>query len=107
MTNPIDWPALLKLTNNRLALAKELLDMFAAELPLFRAAINTAHDKNDWKEMKNQVHKLHGSCCYTGVPNLKDLAHQLEEALQLNRPEMVETVLNQLNSEIGRVLHAI
>ena len=52
MTNLIDWPALLKLTNNRLELAKELLNMFAAELPLLRSAINTAHDKNDWKEMK-------------------------------------------------------
>lgn len=108
MTNkPIDWLALLKLTNNRPELAKELLNMFAVELPVLRSAINTAHDNNDWREMKSQVHKLHGSCCYTGVPDLKNLSQQLEESLKLKNHDATKTFLAQLNSEIDRVLQTI
>ncbi|WP_306686684.1 Hpt domain-containing protein [Candidatus Coxiella mudrowiae] len=43
-----------------------------------------AINKSDWKEMKKQVHKLHGSYCYTGVPDLKNLSQQLEESLKLD-----------------------
>ena len=107
MTHPIDWLALLKLTNNRLELVKELLDMFAVELPLLHSSIDTAYDKNNWKEMKSQVYKLHESCCYTAAHDLKNLTHQLEEALQVNHTETVETTLKQLNSEIGLALHII
>ncbi|WP_216640023.1 hypothetical protein [Candidatus Coxiella mudrowiae] len=35
--------------------------------------------------MKKQVHKLHGSCCYTGgVPDLKNLSQQLAQSLKLD-----------------------
>ncbi len=44
-----------------------------------------ANNKSDWKEMKKQVHKLHGSCCYTGgVPDLKNLSQQLAQSLKLD-----------------------
>ena len=72
-----------------------------------RHTINEAHNKSDWKEMKKQVHKLHGSCCYTGVPDLKKLSQQVEESLKLDNGHSLQVTLNQLNSEIDRVLHAI
>ena len=102
-TNPIDWPGLLKLTNNRPALAQELLNMFAAELPSLSTAINDAFKNSDFVEMKDQVHKLHGSCCYTGVPQLKLLTDQLETLLRGRNFNAIETVLNQLNQEIKHV----
>lgn len=60
-----------------------------------------ANNKSDWKEMKKQVHKLHGSCCYTGrvggVPDLKNLSQQLEESLKLdNRNSLQVTYLESV-----------
>ncbi|ACJ18939.1 Hpt domain-containing protein [Coxiella burnetii] len=107
MTKSIDWQMLLKLTNNKPELAEELLALFASELPALRDGINAAFDKADWKEMKNQVHKLHGSCCYTGTPHLKHLSQELEEALELRNHGAVPLFLERLNSEIQRVLNAI
>lgn len=103
---PIDWKALLKLTNNRPKLAKEFLKMFAVELPKLRHAINEAYKKSNLKEMKDQVHKLHGSCCYMGVTDLKKLSQQLEESLLDNRNSLEET-LRQLNSEVDLILRSI
>lgn len=73
MTNPIiNWPALLKLTNNRLELTKGLLDIFAAELFLLRSTISAAHNKIIVRILeenkKPKVHKLHVPCCYIGAP---------------------------------------
>ncbi len=105
--NPIEWQGLLKIVNNKPELAKELLTMFGAEIPILADAINTAYQKSDFVEMKNQVHKLHGSCAYTGAPHLKLLTQQLEILLRARNLTVIETVLNQLNTEIKRVLTAI
>ena len=107
MIKSIDWQMLLKLTNNKPELAEELLALFTSELPTLRDEINAAFDKANWKEMKNQVHKLHGSCCYTGMPHLKHVSQELEEALKLGNHEVVPLFLERLNSEIQRVLNAI
>lgn len=104
---PVDWQGLLKIANNKPALAKELLTMFGAEIPALSAAINAAYQRSDFIEMKKQVHKLHGSCAYMGTPHLKRLAQQLEILLRIRNVTVIETVLNQLNEEIQRVLTAI
>lgn len=106
-TKSIDWPGLLKLTNNRPTLAHELLTMFAAELPILLTAINDAFKNSDFVAMKEQVHKLHGSCCYTGVPRMKLLTQQLEVLLHGRNHTVIETVLKQLNQETQRVLTSI
>ncbi|MFW0072947.1 MAG: Hpt domain-containing protein [Coxiella-like endosymbiont] len=36
--------------------------------------------------MKNQVHKLHGSCHYMSIFDLKNLAHQLEKSVAIKKP---------------------
>ncbi|WP_267256320.1 Hpt domain-containing protein [Coxiella endosymbiont of Ornithodoros maritimus] len=107
MIKSIDWQILLKLTNNKSELAEELLALFASELPALRDGINATFDNVDWKEMKDQVHKLHDSCCYTATPHLKHLSQELEEALKLGNHETVPLFLERLNSEIQRVLNAI
>ena len=106
-TDPIDWEALLKLTSNKPDLAKELLGLFAAELPTLRDAINTAFQQGNLDELSDHVHKLHGSCCYTGVPRLKNLTQQLEELVKAKNNKAIKKTLNQINAEIERVLTAI
>lgn len=104
LKKPIDWKEILKLTNNKPQLAEELLNILISELPALQNALNRAYKKNDWADLKEQVHKLHGSCCYTGVHQLKQLSQQLEETLRLNAFIHVEEILSLLNLEIERVL---
>ena len=47
-------------------------------------------------QLLQQIHKLHGACCYTGVPALKNLAELLETQLKQGKtpaelePELLE-----------------
>ena len=80
--NSIDWQALLKITENP-DIAKELLTMFAVELPKFRTEINTAYEQKDYATLKDRAHKLHGCCCYAGFSVILSSACQSIEFLML------------------------
>lgn len=95
------------LTNNKPELAKELLGMLAAELPEVRNSINAAHQEQNYTLLEDLVHKLHGSCCYTGVTRLKTLSADLEDALQLKHYDIVKEMIKQLNLEIETILNYI
>ncbi len=105
--SPIDWQELLTLTNNNPELAKELLGMFANELPTMRDAINAAHQKQDYTLLQELIHKLHGSCCYTGVTQLKALAAELEDTLKLQQHGAIGGLMKRLNHEVNTVLTTI
>ena len=104
---PIDWQELLKLTNNKPALAKELLLMLAAELPSLRTDINDAFEHHDYPLLQDHVHKLHGSCCYTGGLQLKHTTAILEDTLKNNNHGAVGNLIKQLNLEIDLILTSI
>ena len=75
---------------------KDMLKMLLASLPASRAAIQQAQADNDATAVLQQIHKLHGACCYTGVPRLKDIAQLLETQLKQGKslselePELLE-----------------
>lgn len=101
---PINWQALLELVNHQPELAKELLNMFAAELPTLLKAINQSVERDDYEELKNLVHKLHGSCCYTGATTLRELSESLENILHAESIELVPHLIAELNREIPKVI---
>lgn len=78
----LDWKLSVKLSNNNPKLAKDLLTMFAKDLPSFRQRIIDGFKKSDINELKEATHKLHGACCYCGVPQLKIIVQELEALLQ-------------------------
>lgn len=104
--NPIDWPTLLLLTNNKPELAKELVRMFGVELPNVRTEINKTFEREDYSQLQELIHKLHGSCCYTGVNHLKKIASSLEDELKINNNNVADR-MKALNDEIDSVLEAI
>ncbi|OGO92872.1 MAG: hypothetical protein A3F41_03415 [Coxiella sp. RIFCSPHIGHO2_12_FULL_44_14] len=105
--NPIDWKELLTLTNQKPALAKELLRLFRDELPELRQQIMIAYRDQQLDQLRALIHKLHGSCCYTGVPQLKAIATALEERLKIEKSPVITSLMKQLNTEIDLVLTAI
>ena len=105
--NPIDWQALLKLTNNNPELAKELVTMLGNELPEMRDKINQAYENQDYESLQNYVHQLHGSCCCTAAVILKEVSSTLEDKLQLQDNDCLTELMPQLNAEIQRLILTI
>jgi len=77
----IDIPCGIKLANNNKELAFDLLKMLVSEIPKNKKNIMNMFNTNNYQELKDIIHKIHGSCCYCGVPKLKEAAHELENYL--------------------------
>ncbi|NQD37063.1 two-component sensor histidine kinase BarA [Permianibacter sp. IMCC34836] len=100
----IDWPLSLKMANQKPDLAQTMLSMLVQSIPEARSQIRSAHDDGELKLLLERVHKFHGATCYVGVPQLKQLAHDLETALKQGDGSRAEQLLPQLEAEMERVL---
>jgi len=78
----IDWNQCIQLMAGKPEKAREILDVFMVELLKAKEGLQQAYQAQDFEQLKNQAHKLHGSCCYLGVPELKKAAFELERCLQ-------------------------
>jgi two-component system, NarL family, sensor histidine kinase BarA len=78
----IDWPLALERASGKPDLMQEMLTMLIDSITPCRAAIQQALATHDQAQLLQQIHKLHGACCYTGVPRLKQLAELLETQLK-------------------------
>lgn len=58
----------------------------------------------DFTGLKAEVHKLHGACCYTGLPRLQELVSELESALKRELVEEVQSLIPELIKESEKVL---
>lgn len=100
----INWALALKTANQDEAAAKDMLASFVAELPELITQIETAWNTTDKPTLKALVHKLHGACCYTGVPMLLDLCDELETAIKLDEYSIVKLRLPSLIEEAQSVI---
>ena len=105
--SPIDWRDILKITNNKPELAKEMVAMLGAELPDMKTSINSAYKNQHYAVLLEKIHKLHGSCCYCGVTHLKNIAATLESKLKQKEHQGLDTLLAELNQEIDHILQYI
>ena len=103
----LDWQECLRLSNNKEDLAKELLEMLKKDLPSFQAGINQALKTNNIQQLQNHTHKLHGACCYCGVPRLKQLAEQLESQIKTHKNDQLASLVKKVDQEIQNVLTAL
>lgn len=100
----IDWELGQKLAGGNLSLAKELFSKLLNSLPQDKAQINEDFKMKDWKALRDHVHKLHGACCYCGVPELKRCAKELEAAAAENKVDEIPARLNALNKAVDLIL---
>ncbi|MEC9318623.1 MAG: Hpt domain-containing protein, partial [Pseudomonadota bacterium] len=101
----IDWQLALKRANQNQDTAKEMLDSFIALLPETIETLSALWDDQDYNELKTEVHKLHGACCYTGLPRMQHLANETEISLKLGQHKLVEENLPALIAEARKVLN--
>ncbi len=90
-----DWPLALRQAANKPDLARDMLQMLVAFLPEIRNKVEEQQGGRAtarWRRMtddglREMIHKLHGSCGYSGVPRLKNLCQLLEQQLRAGTPE--------------------
>jgi two-component system sensor histidine kinase BarA len=78
----IDWNLALKRTGGKENLAKEMLTGLIESLPENKKNISIALEKKDSTQLKTLIHKLNGTCCYTGVPQLTNICQEIESQLK-------------------------
>jgi two-component system sensor histidine kinase BarA len=97
---PIDMALGIQLANGNQTLAKELLQMFINELPIIKTQIKTSYADHDLDNLEHYVHKLHGSCCYLGVPCLKHITAELEKMLKTHQSDKIGIWIEKLHREL-------
>jgi two-component system sensor histidine kinase BarA len=62
--------------------AKHFLGLLVETLPEERLKIERLYEQSKLDELTEVIHKLHGGCCYCGVPLLKQFAQETEKTLK-------------------------
>lgn len=100
----IDWPLCVQKVSGNQILAEEYLTRFVLELHTSRKDFKQLFSKKDIKGLESAAHKLHGACCFCGVPRLQIQVIHLEklakEAKQFNELKSPFTELIQSIDEV-------
>ncbi len=101
-----DWSLALKQAAGKQDLARDMLQMLLDYMPEVELLVNEALDGKS-VELWPSIHKLHGSCAYSGVPRLKYLCHTIETELKANAMMVdIEPELLELIDEMDNVVKA-
>ena len=100
----LDWQLALRQAAGKTDLAHEMLQMLIAFLPEIRNKVEEQLVGEAPDGLEQAIHKLHGSCGYSGVPRLKNLCQVIEHQLRSGTPaEELEPELLELLDEMGNV----
>lgn len=104
-TPAIDWPLCLKRVSGNKDLAVEFLSRFIEELEKSREEFIQLKNAQDIKELERAAHKLHGACCFCGVPQLQNASAQLEHrAREVNSIRELDLIFNQFMQSLDAVI---
>ncbi|MGM3192639.1 two-component sensor histidine kinase BarA [Dickeya dadantii subsp. dieffenbachiae] len=101
----LDWDLALRQAASKPDLARDLLVMLLDFLPDVRQQVDAVLEGSPPDNLVDIIHKLHGSCSYSGVPRLKQICHCLEQALRKGvsvdelEPEWLELMDEMANVE--------
>lgn len=103
----LDWQLALRQSANKELLARDLLQMLVDFLPQVSERVNAVAQGEADPDILSLIHKLHGSCSYSGVPRLKQLCFYVEQQLRKNVPaNELEPEWLELLDEIDNVTRA-
>jgi two-component system, NarL family, sensor histidine kinase BarA len=96
----VDISLSLKLANNKLDLARDMLKMLLASLPQEKNDILNNLAIKNIDSVAELAHKLYGSSCYCGVPKLKEVSSKIDKLFQHKKiqealdalPELIEVI---------------
>ena len=100
----LDWQLALRQAAYKPDLAREMLQMLVTFLPEIRNKVEEQLVGENPENLVDAIHKLHGSCGYSGVPRLKHLCQLIEGQLRSGTPaEELEPELLELLDEMDNV----
>jgi two-component system sensor histidine kinase BarA len=99
----LDWELSLKLANNKADLAKDMLKMMVESNHETGRVIHAAYQAQDFDELLQHIHKLHGASCYVGTPRLKSLSNQYETKLKKQQYNLLEDLHAELIAELKAI----
>lgn len=100
----LDWQLALRQAAMKPDLAREMLQMLIAFMPEVRNKVEEQLVGEQPEGLVDLIHKLHGSCSYSGVPRLKKLCHTTESQLRAGTAaEDLEPELLELLDEMDNV----
>lgn len=107
LSPPIDWDLCLKKLSGNTLLAQDFLTRFIEELIENRKELLQLKRQPDLSLIEKAAHKLHGACCFCGVPLLQACVKTLEiQAKQVNHLHDLEDTWIQLFDAIDAVIEA-
>jgi len=78
----VDIGESLNLSNSDATLARDMLQMLVKGLVSDEQELNRLRAAGDHKSLFELVHRIHGGCCYCGVPRLREATSRLQEELR-------------------------
>ncbi|RUQ89251.1 response regulator [Legionella septentrionalis] len=104
--NAINWSLCVQKVSGNQVLAAEFLAQFIAELKKNREEFLQLFAKKNLKGIERAAHKLHGACCFCGVPQLQSQVAQTETlARQVRRIDELQPDFIRLIECIDMVLY--
>ena len=104
-TTAINWPLCIQKVSGNQALATEFLARFVIELQKNREEFLTLMQLNDVQGLENAAHKLHGACCFCGVPTLQvNVANMENLARTAGHIDELQSVFTKVIQSIDDVL---
>ncbi len=110
LANPVatfDWALATYKAHGDEAAAKALLVDFIAELPSIISGMLESVANNKINTLFAEVHKLHGACSYTGVPQLQHICATIEAHSKIDPELDLDYHLNRLVDEADRVIDQV
>lgn len=105
LNTTLDWQLAMRQAANKPDLAREMLQMLIAFLPEVRNKVEEQLVGEKPEDLIDAIHKLHGSCGYSGVPRLKNLCNLIEGQLRSGTaPEELEPEFLELLDEMDNVV---
>lgn len=102
----IDWDLCVQKVSGNQALAEEFLAKFIEELRKNRQEFIQLMHVKDTKAISSLAHKLHGACCFCGVPFLQKKVIQVEKmAAQAQHVDELTTLFVELIQHIDAVIN--
>ncbi|MET1219769.1 MAG: response regulator [Glaciecola sp.] len=98
------WELAIKRANGNNEIAKELLSDFIMQLPKMLRDLKRQFAQSKFSQLHATVHKLHGACCYTGVPRLQALCLEVETKHRRNIEQNLHDVVDKLWNEGEKVI---
>lgn len=100
----LDWQLALRQAAGKNDLAREMLQMLLDFLPEVRNKIEEQLVGENPEGLVDMIHKLHGSCGYSGVPRMKNLCQLIEQQLRSGtKEEELEPEFLELLDEMDNV----